>query len=989
MPSYSKPFSITTKSRLIGVTFLSILCFLLIANINFSPALAIPQDAPKNCSSTTPLFNPIQGASTATPFNCVTSTSKNYTITPSLNALAQAAPFAVNVLSTPNVIVTNTGDDSSTSRCPDAGFCTLREALKIAKNGDVIGFDPVIFAGSVTITLTQKELYITNSVQIIGTGAHRLFIDGNGQDRIFFVNTTLVTVYISNLTVQNGTDLTGGHRGGGIYNRGTLYLSDVEITQNNANSGGGIWNGGTLSIQRSSIYANNFMPALSGMVEGGGAIETNYSGTMTIVNSTIYGNGRNDIPDGGISVGYSNADAKNIIINTTIANNQGTSSGGISFTISSVAVKNSIITNNLPSNCANQRLSSYTFNHVLTFPVIDTTCPSDIQADPDLDSSIVDNGGNTRTVALLSNSAAINAGDNSICLGTDVGSIDQRGFARPVGVNCDLGAYEYGASLATSTPTATASITASPSNVPTNTSTPVPSNTPLPTITSTVAIPTATFTQPATSTPLPTATKTLAIYTPTLFPTVMPSKTLTPSPTPGVCQPSIQGTPLFNPSVKSTSNSLDVIIPFCQGNPTSTSTPTLRPTATNTSMPTSIPGSCNVKIQNAPASGVGLHDSPTSYSNRLADLSNGKIGTAIYRIDISNGDIWYEVQYVGQPLGWVPALSDGGIQYLDNRNCNLPTPYPSTWAQMADLQALPNCDLATEFNTEPPALVLARVVFGEAATFNSIQGRSGGVVVSDAINIAWIVRLDAFLGLPNYKDKSIAGKSVSFVEQVLRPGQFTDITALQAILKQVNCDPSLIPDNKSSESIGRMVYPRNENTYVDLYLLWVIYSQINNNVINAPWSTMPSLLQNFDQYKGVNVPVSCSTTAGGDGLLRPGPNFPWSSNQPYPPKKVLGIVDPKYGFNQLSMTCFQDVYHLDNLFLVSLANNTQDLAQQPANSSSNIFPPAITHVPWRPTPIFCVEVLVNPTTTQDTYPLAQLTGKNGTPWPLGTCTPRP
>jgi|GEM_PF-1494569 len=47
------------------------------------------------------------------------------------------------------------------------------------------------------------------------------------------------------------------------------------------------------------------------------------------------------------------------------------------------------------------------------------------------------NGGLTRTIALLSASPAIDAGDGSACPATD-----QRGLARPHGAACDIGAYE-------------------------------------------------------------------------------------------------------------------------------------------------------------------------------------------------------------------------------------------------------------------------------------------------------------------------------------------------------------------------------------------------------------------------------------------------------------------------------------------------------------------------------------------------------------------
>src|SRR5574339_133362 len=50
---------------------------------------------------------------------------------------------------------------------------------------------------------------------------------------------------------------------------------------------------------------------------------------------------------------------------------------------------------------------------------------------------LADNGGPTQTMALPSNSALVDAGNNTYCTSTD-----QRGTPRPQGTGCDLGAVE-------------------------------------------------------------------------------------------------------------------------------------------------------------------------------------------------------------------------------------------------------------------------------------------------------------------------------------------------------------------------------------------------------------------------------------------------------------------------------------------------------------------------------------------------------------------
>jgi hypothetical protein len=51
-----------------------------------------------------------------------------------------------------------------------------------------------------------------------------------------------------------------------------------------------------------------------------------------------------------------------------------------------------------------------------------------------------DNGGPTLSMLPLKGSPAIDGGTNAGCPATD-----QRGYARPVGTTCDVGATEYGA----------------------------------------------------------------------------------------------------------------------------------------------------------------------------------------------------------------------------------------------------------------------------------------------------------------------------------------------------------------------------------------------------------------------------------------------------------------------------------------------------------------------------------------------------------------
>lgn len=77
--------------------------------------------------------------------------------------------------------VTNT-EDQSVGFCTTSD-CTLREAITIAGNGDVIEFAP-----SVTGTITlggAGELFIQQNITINGPGANVLAINGANATRVF------------------------------------------------------------------------------------------------------------------------------------------------------------------------------------------------------------------------------------------------------------------------------------------------------------------------------------------------------------------------------------------------------------------------------------------------------------------------------------------------------------------------------------------------------------------------------------------------------------------------------------------------------------------------------------------------------------------------------------------------------------------------------------------------------------------------------------
>ena len=172
--------------------------------------------------------------------------------------------------------------------------------------------------------------------------------------------------------------------------------------------GGGIYNAGTATITNSTISGNN------GYLRGGGILTT---ADLTINNSTISGNTARGV-------------------------------GGIDKLSGSVNLRNSIVAKNSGGNCSgvlnsdNYNLSSDETCHLYGFADLNNT-------DPKL-GPLQNNGGPTMTMALLSGSPAIDAGNWRGCKDEPFRFLttDQRGMPRPANVKgslhtCDIGAYEY------------------------------------------------------------------------------------------------------------------------------------------------------------------------------------------------------------------------------------------------------------------------------------------------------------------------------------------------------------------------------------------------------------------------------------------------------------------------------------------------------------------------------------------------------------------
>jgi len=145
-----------------------------------------------------------------------------------LSAVACTLPAGTRAAT---ITVTNTSD---------SGAGSLRAALGSAANGDTIYFSLPLPA---SITLSNGELFVTNNLTILGPGPANLALSGNTSNRVFNIATNS-QVTLAGLTIRDGR-AGAGAGGGGIFNSGTLGLSNCLVAFNAAGDGvGGPSSGG-------------------------------------------------------------------------------------------------------------------------------------------------------------------------------------------------------------------------------------------------------------------------------------------------------------------------------------------------------------------------------------------------------------------------------------------------------------------------------------------------------------------------------------------------------------------------------------------------------------------------------------------------------------------------------------------------------------------------------------------------------------------------
>ena len=369
--------------------------------------------------------------------------------------------------------------------------CSLREAV-IAAN-TAVGPDSITLpADTFTLTIADAsavdedaaatgDLDITSNITLVGAGASTTIVQAGTNTatsvgRVFEI-VPAGNAAIAGVTVRNGSR-SGSSDAGGIDNNGILTVTNSTVSGNQAYYYGGIGNSGTLTVTNSTVSGNqgnfgggivNFgtltvtNSTVSGNQSGnsGGGIAN--SGTLTMTNSTVSGN-QSDGSGGGIA-NYNTLTLINstIAANTADINNDGIGRGGV-YNASAANVKttfrNTLIGNNTKgtvtfakSDCDGTLVSQgYNLIESTDGCTITGNTTGNVTGQGPWLGALKDNGGPTFTQQLLlrlgeivPDSPALNAGDPAGCTTADGTPLatDQRGAARPQGVRCDIGAFEF------------------------------------------------------------------------------------------------------------------------------------------------------------------------------------------------------------------------------------------------------------------------------------------------------------------------------------------------------------------------------------------------------------------------------------------------------------------------------------------------------------------------------------------------------------------
>ncbi len=346
-----------------------------------------------------------------------------------------------------------------------AGGVYVSNSPELTIRGGSVSNNTASLYGGMWINVSTSVL---ENLEIVGNASGAtgivggLAISGTGTLTGLTIRDNQAAGFGGGLAVSAGGDVTAsglvitgnssGSYGGGVYvqGNGILRLSRSTVAGNSATTlGGGLAVlGGQQTVQLDQILVEgNTSEGMGGGLFWGASVGGGV-GQFTVRNSTVSGN--TAVDGGGVAVA-GNASLTNLTVvgNSASARGGGVySSQGAGTTASGVGtltVTNLLLSGNqadgAATNCGTSGTGAIASdgNNLSD----DATCatltqPGDRPASTaaGVAAELEDNGGPTRTHALLEGSAAINAGKASACAATD-----QRGYGRKGA--CDIGAFEF------------------------------------------------------------------------------------------------------------------------------------------------------------------------------------------------------------------------------------------------------------------------------------------------------------------------------------------------------------------------------------------------------------------------------------------------------------------------------------------------------------------------------------------------------------------
>jgi hypothetical protein len=333
------------------------------------------------------------------------------------------------------VITGDANNDDTVSSEGTTDVAASKTANKLSDNSQIfrvnsartlLTIDSITLTGGVATDTDGGAIFSMGAVIVTGST-----ISGNSSDR-FGGGIRAGVATVTGSTISDNSSSYGG----GIYSEVAMVTGSTINSNSSSDQGGGIW-AGTTVLTNSTISGN------TSSSNGGGLYALN---DMSVTYSTISGNRSDSDGDGmgtggGLFATFNNV--ARVLFNTIVVGNF----AGISTNPNDIRGKNleSASANNLIGDTATAGglIDGNNGNQIgvdwKTVLANDGTNPT-----------LANNGGPTKTIALLPGSMAINKGDPEAKTGQDgVPEFDQRGYpyARISSNRIDIGAFEAGSGV--------------------------------------------------------------------------------------------------------------------------------------------------------------------------------------------------------------------------------------------------------------------------------------------------------------------------------------------------------------------------------------------------------------------------------------------------------------------------------------------------------------------------------------------------------------